>query len=333
MTEKQIKNIHDNLVDNLKEFNNTNTIISTQNVVFQVSTLEQQKNNIFQNISSIDLGECEDKIKKSIKDLSKDDNLIIIKTDIKDEETKSTYVQYEVYNPINLQEIDLFICENKISISVPVYLDENIEDFNKKLNNYGYNIFNEKDSFYNDICSKFAEDGKDVTLNDRRNEIYGLVSNISLCQKGCNLEYYNSTTKKAKCNCDTKNDNNFISDIKAIKKDFFSKEGLESIFSKGLLSSNFMVLKCYKLVISFKDHINNYGCIIISILLLLFIVFFLVYIIKGNKIIDNFIHKVLQESFPSSGKNKKSRIQTVNLENSKNKKIKEKINEEIKKKK
>ena len=31
MTEKQIENIHDNLVDNLKGFNDTNTIISTQN--------------------------------------------------------------------------------------------------------------------------------------------------------------------------------------------------------------------------------------------------------------------------------------------------------------
>ena len=333
MTEKQIENIHDNLVDNLKGFNDTNTIISTQNVVFQVSTLEQQKNNIFSNISSIDLGDCEDKIKKSINGLSEDDNLIIIKTDIKDEETKSTYVQYEVYNPINLQKIDLSICENKISISVPVYLDENIEDFTEKLNNYGYNIFNENDSFYNDICSKFTEDGKDVTLNDRRNEIYELVSNISLCQKGCNLEYYNSTTKKAKCNCDTKNDNNFISDINAIKKDFFSKEGLVGIFSKGLMSSNFMVLKCYKLAISFKDHINNYGCIIISILLLLFIIFFLVYIIRGNIIINNFINKVLQDSFPSSENNKKGRIQTVNLENSKNKKTKEKIKEENKNKK
>ena len=331
MTAKQIENIHDNLIDNLKEFNKTNTIISTQNVVFQVSTLEQQKNNIFYNISSIDLGECEEKIRKNI---IGDDNLIIIKTDIKDMETLSTFVQYEVYDPIDLQKIDLSICENEISISVPVYLNEDIEDFNEKLNNYGYNIFNENDSFYNDICTKYtSEDGKDVTLNDRRNEIYGLVSNINLCQKGCNLEYYNSTTKQAKCNCATQNeDSSFITDIDEIKNNFFNKDSLVSLFSKGLMSSNFMVLKCYKLAINFKDHINNYGCIIISILLFFFILFLLIYVIRGNKSISKFIQIILYETFPSS-ENKEGRIQTINIQNFKNKKIKEKIKEEIKNKK
>lgn len=39
----QIKYIHDNLINSLKDFNNTNRIIETKNVVFQISTLEQQK--------------------------------------------------------------------------------------------------------------------------------------------------------------------------------------------------------------------------------------------------------------------------------------------------
>ena len=30
---------------------------------------------------------------------------------------------------------------------MPIYLDKNIEDINEKLNNYGYNLFNQNDSF------------------------------------------------------------------------------------------------------------------------------------------------------------------------------------------
>ena len=299
MDDKQIEDIHKDLKENLNEFNKTNKIILTKNVVFQISTIDQQKNNLLSNISSIDLGECEKKIKQNINGLSENNELIIIKTDIKDEETKSTFVQYEIYNPCTFEEIDLNICENEISISVPVYLDKNIEDIHEKLNNYGYNLFNQNDSFYNDICTKYTtENETDLTLIDRRNDIYCLVNNLSLCQKGCNFKYYNSTTKKAKCNCNTQEKKNFISNIKEIHINFFSKENIINIFSKGLINSNFMVLKCYKLALSIKDHIYNYGCIIMTLLFLLFIIFMIKYCIKDQKLIYDYIQAIISQCFP-----------------------------------
>ena len=66
----------------------------------------RSKNNDNPNISSIDLGKCEELIKYN-EGLSEEDQLIILKTDIKSEDLSITYVQYEIYNPITLELISL----------------------------------------------------------------------------------------------------------------------------------------------------------------------------------------------------------------------------------
>ena len=162
----------------------------------------------------------------------------------------------------------------------------------------GYDIFDKSISFYNDICTKYTtENGTDIILSDRINDIYGPVSNISLCQTGCDYEYYNSSIKKAKCNCNIQEKQSFISDIKEIRKNFFNKENIVDIFSKGIMNSNFLVLKCYKLALCFKYHIYNYGCIIMIVLFLLFIIFMLIYYIRDSKIINDFIQTIINKSF------------------------------------
>ena len=297
-TNKQIEDIYNNLKDNLinKEYDNENKIIETQNVVFQISTLEQQNNNTKLKISSIDLGECENIIKQK-EGLSENDELIIFKTDIRCED--STYVQYEVCHPITLVPINLSICDkNTISINVPVYLDQNIEEINDDMYSYGYNIFDENDTFYNDICSKYTtENGTDLTLNDRRSDMYGLVSNISLCQEGCNYEYYNSSTKKAKCNCEIQEKKNIIDNIESIKNSFKPNENLLEIFEKTLSYSNFKILSCFKVLKYFKNFINNYGCIIMSIILIIFITLMLKYFIYDQKVIKKYIETVIENNF------------------------------------
>ena len=121
-----------------------NELIETENVIFQISTLEVQKNSNNPNVSSIDLGECEDRLKEQ-EGLSESDELIVIKTDIKSEDLSSTYVQYEIYNPIYLTKISLEVCENiSISVSVPVNLDESIKSNYYSLSRFGDLIINSK---------------------------------------------------------------------------------------------------------------------------------------------------------------------------------------------
>ena len=144
----QVSQIKQNLLNNyIKE----NTIIKTENIIIQLSTIEEQKNSDYPDNSNIDLGKCETLLKQS-NNISMYSSLIIFKTDIKSEELSSTYVYYEIYEPINLKKLDLSVCNSdQIRISVPVTLNSDVELLVKSLSESGYNIFNENDSFYQDI--------------------------------------------------------------------------------------------------------------------------------------------------------------------------------------
>ena len=240
----QITKIYERLKAQIKS--NQSFILSTENVIFQISSLKEQKSNLNPNISSIDLGKCEEKIKQS-KNLTEDDDLILYKIDIKSEDLSTTYVQYEIYDPKNFDYIDLDICEGIfINIYTPVTLKDSTESLFQHMSNSGYDLFNLNNSFYNDICTTYTtKDGTDLTLLDRKNIIYDKNGDISMCQEGCQLINYNSSLKKANCDCKVQTENTTTN----IEKINFNKKDLVQSFYKTLKNSNFLVLKFYKLVI------------------------------------------------------------------------------------
>ena len=231
ISSEQIKDIYNELISRI--IPKVNKEIETQNVIVQLSTLEELKNNNYPNASSIDLGECEQRLMEQ-EGLFNEKYLIIFKIDIKSPDLSSTYVQYEIYNPITLKLISLEVCKDiPISVSVPVNLDESTKSIYDSLNKSGYNLFNLNDSFYNDICSTYTtENGTDLTLVDRKHLIYDNYGNISLCQDGCTFESYNLTTKKAKCDC-TVQVKETITEIEKIK--FDKKELVDSFFNNVVL--------------------------------------------------------------------------------------------------
>ena len=81
-----ITEIYNLLKEQIKS--NKTLILSTEKVIFQISTLEEQKSNN-PNISSIDLGKCVEIIKYT-RGLSDNDNLIIFKINIKSEDLSTT---------------------------------------------------------------------------------------------------------------------------------------------------------------------------------------------------------------------------------------------------
>ena len=249
MTNYQIKEIYDILKHNISD--DSINIIETENVIFQLSTFEEQKNSNNPNVSSIDLGKCEELI-KSQEGLNEDDNLIVLKTDIKSDDLTSTYVQYEIYNPFTLKLISLDICKDiPIGVTIPVNLDENTQSIYDSLSQSGYNLFDLNDSFYNDICTTYTtENGTDLTLADRKNLIYDNNGNVSMCQEDCTFQSFNLTTRKAKCDCSVQTEVT-ITDVKKIN---FDKNEIVGNFFKTLKNSNFLVLKCYKLVFSAKGQ-------------------------------------------------------------------------------
>ena len=112
MNSEQLKEFFEKIKENVltTEFNGENQIIEKQNIIFQISTLEEQKNNNKENVSSIDLGECEDILREKY-NMSKNQSFLVIKTDIKNENLSIIYVQYEIYHPITKIKLNMDYCK------------------------------------------------------------------------------------------------------------------------------------------------------------------------------------------------------------------------------
>ena len=293
MANEQIKEIFNSIRDNIlkEDYHGENKIIETENVVIQLSTLEDQKNGNNPNVSTIDIGQCEN-ILKTRYNISDEQSLIVLKTDIKNVDLTSTYVQYEIYHPITKEQLNLTYCKDvTIIVSVPVNLDDNTVSLYDSLSESGYNLFDSEDDFYNDICSTYtSQNGTDMILSDRKKEIYSAVENISMCQTGCEFESYNKTTKKAKCNCEVQT-NSIETDVSKID---FSAAAVASSFISTLKNSNFLVMKCYKLAIDITNLLKNKGRIIMTLIYFLYLIALVVYIIKDRNKIKTYINTILK---------------------------------------
>ena len=283
----QLEDIKKDLLNQSYIITKENIIIFTENIIIQLSTLEDQQNTNDIKVSSINLGECEENIKKA-NNISSTDQLIIYKMDIKSEDLSATYVLYELYSPYDLKNLDLSACKgDKISINSPVILNDDIETLYDSLNKSGYNLFNKSDPFYNDNCAKYTTDnGTDILLSDRKNYFFSQVQNKYMCQKGCDMQTYNSAIKKANCWCEINSNTGDLTE-----NQMFSVKVIEENFYKTLENSNFRVLKCYKLLFN-SDTFKNIGEIIMSIIVIIFIGTMIVFFFTKEKKIDSFINSI-----------------------------------------
>ena len=285
ISNEQAKEIYNELMNKIKDNSLNNTIIETENFIFQVSNVEEQKNNS-KNISSINLGQCESILKNKT-----NDSLIILKVDAKNEDLTSTYVFFEIFNPnSSKKKSDLEDCKNiPIEIKVPKILDNNTLIYYTSLNELGYNLFDSEDSFFNDICSTYTSiNGKDMLLSDRWEDIYISSNNQYYCQEKCKLISYDLLSEKALCNCFIEEEEDKDINAQLDNMDFSSKEIIER-FSKSIKNSNFVVLKCYKLVFVLKKFLKNIGSIIITIIIIIYLILMIIYFFTGRKKILKFI--------------------------------------------
>ena len=299
-----------------------NTIIQTKNIIFQISKLEDQKNSDNENISSIDLGDCEERL-KTYYHLKDEDSLIVYKIDIKSSDLTQTYVQYQIYESQNFSLLELSVCSDlKISVNTPVILSSSTSSLYDSLKESGYDLFNESDSFYTDICSTYTtENGTDITLLDRKQIIFANNANISLCQDGCELEYYNSTTKKANCECSPQI-NEIIANLEEIKENLDMKMVTDSLLN-ALKNSNFRVLKCYKLIFDFNRFIENYGSILMLIIALFFMISSIVFCIYGSRKINYYLRSFSEIQSNNKIKEVKSHVAHEKKKNKIEKDVKE----------
>ena len=158
---KQIETEYNNIINNIED--KVFKVVKIENSFLQFSTLYEQLNNKSDYLSSIDLGECETKLREQ-EGLNDTEQFLIIKLDLRNTFNNATYVQYEIFNPRNYSKVSLDVCKNiDIKITVPVSLEEDDLSLINSLKDAGYDIFDLKDDFYNDICATYtAQNGADL---------------------------------------------------------------------------------------------------------------------------------------------------------------------------
>ena len=132
--EKMVENIENQIFDesinllleNILTNDDIDLIEKDVSELYQITTSRNQDNNVYNNAqTTINLGECENKLKVE-NGISDDDTLIIFKMDYYLNNLLIPITEYEIYNSITKQKLDLSICnEEKIIINIPVSIDEN----------------------------------------------------------------------------------------------------------------------------------------------------------------------------------------------------------------
>ena len=306
MNDDQIDEIYNYIKKEFLKDNYTEEIsIITKNVIFQITYSDKLKIISKSNFSSIDFGECEKRLKK-LYNISEEEPLVIFKSDFRSEDFITTNTQYEVYKLNTQKNLNLSICNNTlINIYSPVNLDPTTESLYDSLNNSGYNLFDANDSFYNDICTPYTtEEGTDVIIEDRQNAIYKENGNMQLCQEECSFDSYDSSVKKAKCQCEVQDKKNSTINFSSVNK---LRTSIAYSFLVVIKNSNFMVMKCIKTV--FKEKLFcNIGFILMTIILLITIILTIYDIFIVNKKLDNFIDSILKGKIAKKDiiKNRKS---------------------------
>ena len=247
---------------------------------------------------------------------------------MKNKDNLTTYVQYEIYNSNNFERLNLSVCnETDIIINIPSELNSEIISLYESLDEYGYNLFDSNDSFYNDICTPYTSlNNTDIILLDRKKFIYTNHGNLTLCQNNCSITEYISVYKNVVCKCSVQEDSKEV-DLDNLDLEF-NFHTISKSFYNTIKNSNFLVLKCYKLVFNYKYMTRNIGLILMAILLLMEIALIFIYFLKEQKKINLFIITILKLNYYSNKKEKVSKklikVKSKVINTERNNKIKKK---------
>ena len=283
-----------------------------------LSTTENQKNERESNTSTIDLSECENKLKGEF-NISKNNSLYILKIDVKQEKIKIPKIEYELYYPLynnSLTKLNLEICKDtRANLYIPVVINEDLDKINKN------------SDYYNDICyTTTSPDGTDISLLDRKKEFVN--NDLTVCEEDCDFKDYNYTSEKAICSCKIKT--NSTAKILGITID---KDKLYNSFTDVKNIANIKVLNCYHLIFNLGAYKNNYANLILLAVIFLYFVSFIIFCCKDyfdlKKIFNMIIILKLNSKYVQKIVNKKKngkKTKKVNFNNIQNKKSKKNKN-------
>jgi hypothetical protein len=255
----------------------------------------------------VDFSACEEILRNEYK-LSQDEILTILQIEINkmNDKALTNQVEYALYNEIR-QKLDLSYCNN-VDIKI-TYDIKNDSLLNKTMISYfsdlGIDIFNNKDSFFNDLCHPFSISNSDIILKDRLSDLY---QNYSLCDDGCEYDIINIQNMSVTCTCQ----------IKTEIKTEVSQLNFGTIVQSTFKDSNIGVIRCYNLVFNIKNKLHNYGFLVFLFFIIIHIICFVCYFIVGIKLITSFVFKEMQKNHYNARINnpiKKKKIKILKMKN------------------
>ena len=235
------------------------------------------------NATSIDFSQCINTLKKypQYKD---EDDFIIVKIDINRTDELCPQTEYQIL--VDDIPVDLSLCKMH-SIEVKYKIDPNTDLIDIELVNElaekGIDLFNPNDPFFNDICFPYTtENNTDIPLKDRRNDFF---QNVSICDTGCSYKSYDPLTYEVTCDCEIKNDFNMK-----------STEPTKEFFNALLDNTNLKIVKCYRLLFSLNNYINNLGFLIYGIAFVILFIFMLYFFIDFDKLLHSELYQNVKSS-------------------------------------
>ena len=300
--EKIIEQIQNKEMNNLlNEVIKENKILlgheNKNNNLYQLSTIENQF--ILENNTIIDFGNCEQEIKL----YNPNQKFILFKVERFYPGYKIPIITYNVFTEDGTDELDINACKELPQLIIPVSINSN--------ELYKYDINN---NYYKDICSiSTSVTNTDITFYDRYNDYN--EQHLTLCEYDCNFLEYNPNTSKVLCECP--------------QKDIYSQKLPEISVKKN--TNNFFVLKCFNLISSTGNLITNPGLYIFALVFIAFIIFYLIFFIKGYKLLKKKIQDIFDKKFKKKNNNNNKLINNKNIifnkkisDANKNKKFKDK---------
>ena len=250
------------------------------------------------NKTDIDFFECESFL-KSTNRIKNDSNLIIFLLELYNPNPISltNQIEYKIYNSLDFKEIDISDCQMfnlSLNYSLKKDFSENDTELDIKLISYyrhfDVNLFDIDGVFYHDICQIYADFEYDVILEDRLKYLY---QPYSICEEGCFFE--DIDTNFVYCQCPFKNNiNTTIPNITLGEP--------PTKFPK-----HYEIFKCFSLVISSDDKINNLGFYLITFMLGGHVPIWCYYLSTGIKPINDYITKEMIKFGYQKEKEKKNK--------------------------
>ena len=248
LIESSKNSITDGKINSTKLDNGEEEKFSDDKMTITLGTTDTQKENVKDNNTRVDLGECEI-ILRNYYNITKDKSIYMQKIDVVQEGFKIPKVEISVFakiDDIKSIKLNLSLCQNsKMDISIPVVLNEDIDKLNTS------------SGYYNDPCyTSTTEAGTDIILKDRKQEF--IDGNKTVCQEDCDFTGYDYSIQKAKCSCKVKESSDSFADMNIDRNGFFAD------FSFNFKSiANINLLVCYKVLFTIKGIFKNIGSVMI----------------------------------------------------------------------